>query len=236
MPTIPILPSRLIVTTILNSISFLASTNIADRILSENQIDSKQEEISNTNAENFYINGLKDLAENELHSAVENFSSAIKINPCFAPAYNDRGISRYKLGYKKLALADLTAAININPYRYKYYNNRGFMLARLGDYAGAIADYNSALLLNSNLAQTYFKRGNIYLKMNDLIAAMADFDSAIGINPDFGKAYFNRGITKYKLKNVQEGFEDFQKASELFKQQGKIEDHYDAVSKIKHLW
>jgi len=118
MPTIPILPSRLIVTTILNSMDFLGLTNIADRVLSENQTAFKQEEILNTSAENFYINGLKNLAQTDLDSAVENFSSAIKINPCFAPAYNDRGITRYKLGNKKLALADLTTAININPYRY----------------------------------------------------------------------------------------------------------------------
>jgi len=39
-----------------------------------------------------------------------------------------------------------------------------------------------------------------------------------------------------KLRDVQGGFEDFQKASELFKQQGKIEEHYDAVAKIKQLW
>ena len=204
MPTIPILPSKLIVKTILNSMDFLGLTNIVRTVLSENRVDSKQEAILNISAKNFYLQGLKNLEETDLNSAVKNFSSAIKINPCFAPAYNDRGITRYKLGYKKLALADLTAAININPYRYKYYNNRGFMLARLEDYAGAIADYNSALLLNSNLAQAYFKRGTIYLRMNDLVAAIADFDSAISINPDFGKAYFNRGITKYKLKNVQE--------------------------------
>ncbi len=236
MPTIPLLPSQLVVTTIFNSIESLGFANIVGQVFSGEQAESRQEANLKVSTKKFYTQGLKNLEQQDLHGAIKNFTATININPQFASAYNDRGVARYKLGYKQSAIEDLTTAIELNPYRAKYYSNRGFMLTRLKDYTAAIADYNSALVLNPNLAKTYFKRGTINLKIDDLVAAMANFESAIRINPDFGKAYFNRGITKYKLRDVQGGFEDFQKASELFKQQGKIEEHYDAVAKIKQLW
>ncbi|WP_341734222.1 tetratricopeptide repeat protein [Microcoleus sp. EPA2] len=236
MPTIAILPSRLIVTSIVNSMDFLGLTNLADKLLSDCTSDSRKSEILNAKTKKFYLHGLKNLEDGDLHGAVKNFSCAIEINPDFAPAYNDRGITRYKLGYKLLALEDLTTAIDINPERDKYYNNRGFILSRLEDYPAAIADYSLAVLLNPYASKSYFRRGTIYLKIDDYVAAMADFDSAIRITPDFGKAYFNRGIAKYNLKDIPGGFEDFQKSAELFKAQDKIEDYHEAVAKITELW
>ncbi len=236
MPTIAILPSRLIVTSIINSMDFLGITNLADKLLSDSTSDARQSEILNAKTRKFYIHGLKNLEDADLQSAVKNFSCAIEINPDFAPAYNDRGITRYKLGYKLLALEDLNTAILINPERYKYYNNRGFVLTRLEDYPGAIADYSLAVLLNPYAGKSYFRRGTIYLKINDYGAAIADFDSAICIAPDFGKAYFNRGIAKYKLKDIPGGLEDFQKSAELFNAQDKIEDYQEAIAKITEVW
>ncbi len=236
MPTIPLFPSQLVVTTIFNSIESLGFSNIAGKVFSGEQAESRQEENLKVSTKKVYTQGLKNLEQQDLHGAIKNFTATIKINPQFASAYNDRGVARYKLGYKKSAIEDLTTAIELNPYRAKYHSNRGFMLTRLKDYTAAIADYNSALLLNPNLAQAYFNRGAIRLQMENSLAALADFESAIRLDGDFAKAYFNRGVTRYKLREVQGAFEDFQKAAGLFKQQGRMDYYQDAVSKIRKLW
>ena len=236
MPTIPILPSQLVVTTIFNSIESLGFANIAGQVFSDEQAESRQETHLKASTKKFYTQGLKNLEQQDLHGAIKNFTTTISINPQFASAYSSRGMTLYKLGYKQSAIEDLTTAIEINPYRAKYYSNRGFMLIRLKDYTGAIADYNSALLLNPNLTQAYFNRGAIRLQMENSLAALADFESAIRLDRDFAKAYFNRGVTRYKLREVQGAFEDFQKAAGLFKLQGKIDSYREAVSKIRQLW
>lgn len=235
MTMIPLLPSQSVVTTIFNSIESLGFTNIAGKVLSGEQAEPRQKSILNTSAKKIYLQGLKDLEKNEFYSAIKKFTCVIKINPKFTSAYNDRGIARYKLGYKQSAVEDLTTAIGLNPYKAKYYSNRGFMLTRLENYTGAIADYNSALLLNPNLAQAYFNRGTIRLQMENSLAALADFESAIRLDPDFAKAYFNRGMTRYKLREAQGGFEDFQRAAELFKQQGRMDYYQDAIFQIQQL-
>ncbi|MEG5016233.1 tetratricopeptide repeat protein [Microcoleus sp. B4-C3] len=235
MPTIPLLSTQLVVTTIFNSIESLGFTNIAG-VFSGEQAESRQETNLKVITKKFYIQGLTNLKKQDLHGAIKNFTATINLNPQFASAYNDRGVARYKLGYKQSAIEDLTTAIELNPYRAKYYSNRGFMLTRLKHYTAAIADYNSALLLNPNLAQSYFDRGAIRLQMENSLAALADFESAIRLNNDFAKAYFNRGVIRYKLREVHGAFEDFQKAAGLFKQQGRMDSYQDAVSKISQLW
>jgi tetratricopeptide (TPR) repeat protein len=236
MPTIPLLQTQLVVTTIFHSIESLGFTNIAAKVFPREQAESRQEANLKVSTKKFYTQGLKNLEQQDLHGAIKNFTATININPQFASAYNDRGVARYKLGYKQSALEDLTTAIELNPYRAKYYSNRGFMLSGLKHYTAAIADYNSALLLNPNVAQSYFNRGAISLEMENSLAALADFESAIRLDSDFAKAYFNRGVTRYKLREVQGAFEDFQKAAELFKQQGRMDYYQDAVSKISQLW
>ena len=236
MPTIPLFPSQLAVTTIFNSIESLGFANIGDKVFSGEQAESRQEAISKVSTKKVYTQGLKNLEKQDLHGAIKNFTATIKINPHFASAYNDRGMARYKLGHKQSAVEDLTRAIELNPYQAKYYSNRAFVLTRLKDYTGAIADYNSALLLNPNLAQAYFNRGAIRLHMENSLAALADFESAIRLDHNFAKAYFNRGVTRYKLREVQGAFEDFQKAAGLFKQQGRMDYYQDAVSQIRKLW
>ncbi|MEG3898431.1 MULTISPECIES: tetratricopeptide repeat protein [unclassified Microcoleus] len=236
MPTIPLLPSQLVVTTIFQSIESLGFANIAGKVFSGEQAESRQEANLKVSTKKFYTLGLKNLEKKDWHGAIKNFTAAININPQFASAYNDRGMARYKLGYKQPAVEDLTTAIELNPYRAKYYSNRAFILTRLKDYTAAIADYNSALLLNPNLAQAYFNRGAIRLQMENSLAALADFESAIRLDRDFAKAYFNRGVTRYKLREVQGSFEDLQKAAGLFKHQGKMDYYQDALSKIRKLW
>lgn len=236
MPTIPLLPSQLVVTTIFNSMESLRFPNIVGQVFSGEQAESRQEANLKVSTQKIYTQGLKNLEQQDLHGAIKNFTATINLNPQFAPAYNDRGVARYKLGYKQSALEDLTTAIELNPYRAKYYSNRGFMLTRLKHYTAAIADYNSALLLNPNLAQAYFNRGAIRLQMENSLAALADFESAIRLDRDFAKAYFNRGVIRYKLREVQGAFEDFQKAAGLFKLQGQIDYYREAVSKIRQLW
>ncbi|WP_424409565.1 tetratricopeptide repeat protein [Microcoleus sp.] len=235
MPTIPLPPSQLVVTTILQSIESWRFSNVAGKVFSGEQAQARQQAILKFTTKKFYTQGLKNLERQDLHGAIKNFTAAINLNPQFAPAYNDRGVARYKLGYKQSALEDLTTAIELNPYRAKYYSNRGFVLTRLKDYSAAIADYNSALMLNPNLSQAYFNRGAIRLQMENSLAALADFESAIRLDRDFAKAYFNRGVTRYKLREVQGAFDDFQKAAGLFNQQGRMDYYQEAVSKIRKL-
>ncbi|MFN5595247.1 MAG: tetratricopeptide repeat protein, partial [Aphanizomenon sp.] len=77
-------------------------------------------------------------------AAIDDFTQAIKINPNYDKAYNNRGSVRDDLGDKQGAIDDYTLAIKFNPNLAQAYNNRGVVRKELGDKQGAIDDFQQA--------------------------------------------------------------------------------------------
>jgi tetratricopeptide (TPR) repeat protein len=71
-------------------------------------------------------------------------NQAIKIDPNYVNAYNNRGVARSKLGDKQGAIEDYTQAIKIDPNYVNAYYNRGVARSELGDKQGAIKDFQTA--------------------------------------------------------------------------------------------
>ncbi|WP_258000045.1 tetratricopeptide repeat protein [Fischerella thermalis] len=88
----------------------------------------------------------------------------MRLNPNYAEAYAGRGASRYELGDKQGALADLTQAIKINPKYAEAYIIRGGIRAESGDKNGGFEDLQKAIEL-------FPEHGNdeSYKKMLELI-------------------------------------------------------------------
>ena len=113
----------------------------------------------NQNAED-YFNKAYDYAENEQYQlAIDNYTSALKIDPDYADAYNNRGNVYENLEYYNEAIADYNSALKINPDYADAYYNRGIAYDDLENYTAAIADYTSALRINPDDADAYSNRG-----------------------------------------------------------------------------
>jgi Leu/Phe-tRNA-protein transferase len=57
--------------------------------------------------------------------AIADYTEAIKIDPMYTKAFNNRGNVYYKKGLLDLAIADYTEAIKIDPKHANAFNNRG---------------------------------------------------------------------------------------------------------------
>ena len=62
---------------------------------------------------------------NDLSTAIINFTKAIELDPKYANAYFNRGIAYSSLKKYPEALADYTKAIELDPKYVKAYYNRG---------------------------------------------------------------------------------------------------------------
>jgi tetratricopeptide (TPR) repeat protein len=77
--------------------------------------------------------------------AVKDYDRAIKLNPNYSYAFNNRGWSLYKLGDTEKAVKDITLALRkkaANPYAYR---NMGVIKLDQGDVQGGCTDLNIAL-------------------------------------------------------------------------------------------
>lgn len=77
--------------------------------------------------------------------ALEDYSTAIRLNPNSIPAYNNRGIVFAALVEYEEAIADFDRVLELNPDYVLGYNNRGVIYAAQGEYDLAIADFETAI-------------------------------------------------------------------------------------------
>ena len=159
----------------------------------------------------FYI-GLTSYKEGKHEEAIKHYDQAIDINPQFAEAYNNRGITKDLLGRHEEAIADYDQAIRINPQFAEAYYNRGTTKDLLGRHEEAIADYDQAIRINSQYAEAYYNRGNAKGELGKHEEAIADYDEAIHINPQFAQAYCNKGNVKLALGQHDDAIADYDQA------------------------
>ncbi|MCH9705692.1 MAG: tetratricopeptide repeat protein [Proteobacteria bacterium] len=165
-------------------------------------------------------------------NAIKSYDEAIKINPQFTEAYNNRGNAKFSLGDTTGALLDYDKAIEINPQLAKPYNNRGNAKINSGDTTAALLDYDKAIRINPQNAEAYNNRGIAKINSGDTTGALLDYDKAIEINPQYADAYYNRGNAKINSGDTTATLLDYDKAIEINPQ--FAEAYYNrGIAKIK---
>lgn len=178
---------------------------------------------------------------NQPEKAILNYEQAIKLNPNNAEAYVNLGNLYLRSKNYQQAINNYDTAIRINPNQAKVYNNRGLVHAELKNYQAAIADYDQALLLDSSLAMTFSNRGDAYFHLGNYQEAIIDYLQAVSLdskyigNPYLADSYFKRGVTRYENGDRIGALEDLRQAAHLFRQQGRSEDHRNAIRKIEEI-
>ena len=159
--------------------------------------------------------GYEKIMSKDYTNAIIDFTIAIKSNPNYADAYNNRGWAYYDLGDYNAAISDYTTAIKLDPGNEYAYNNRGLVYSVLGEYKSAIADHTTAIKLYPGDADAYNKRGIAYYDLGDYNAAISDYTTAIKLDSDHMWAYNNLAWAKYKQKRYAEALIDVNKAVQL---------------------
>ena len=164
------------------------------------------------NADNFLIQGKDKYDKGDFKGAITDYSEAIRLNPNYANAYNNRGLARAELGDKQKAIGDYNEAIRLNPNLVLAYYNRGSARAELGDKQGAIGDYDQALRIDPKYANAYNNRGLARAELGDKQKAIDDYNQALRIDPNLALGYYNRGGIRYQLGDKQGAIDDYNKA------------------------
>jgi tetratricopeptide (TPR) repeat protein len=114
--------------------------------------------------------------------ALNDDTSAIRIDPTVPEFFDNRGLHLYENGDYKLAIADFDEAIKIKP-QASFLTNRGDAYQALKDYDRAITDYAAALKLDAKFQRAYNNRGAAWRKKGDRTRALQDYAEAIRLDP-----------------------------------------------------
>ncbi len=105
------------------------------------------------NAQEHLQKGNSYLEQQQWQEAINEYNSAIKIDPNLAEAYCNRASAYGSLGKLTLAKADLDKAIELNPKMAKAYDNRGKIYLVSSKYEEAITDFSTAIDFDPTLAR-----------------------------------------------------------------------------------
>jgi hypothetical protein len=121
-----------------------------------------------------------------LEEAIEDFGTAIALDPSYAAAYNNRGMVFGKTGQFDRAIEDFKTAVFLDPTYSKAHNNLGIVYAKVGLFDKAFEQFNKAILLDQGQSAAYYNRGLLYLKSGQPDAAAADFRKSCELGNDDG--------------------------------------------------
>ena len=178
----------------------------------------------------FYI-GLTSYKKGKYEEAVKHYDEAIRLNPQYAGAYNNRGNAKSAFGRHEEAIADYDEAIRLSPQHAPSYNNRGIAKSALGRHEESIADYNEAIRLNPQDANAYCNRGKAKSVLGRHEETITDCNEAIRFNPQYADAYNDRGNAKHVLGRHEEAIADYNEAIRLNPQDT---DAYNNRGNAKH--
>jgi tetratricopeptide (TPR) repeat protein len=151
----------------------------------------------------------------DLDEQLRLFSEAIRLQPDFAEALNNRGAVKATQGDLTGALEDFNESIRLLPDEATAFSNRGNVRKRQGDLKAAIKDYNKAIRIDPEYAAAFSNRGNAFNSMGDLKRAIKDYTKAVRLDPDYAAAFYNRGVVHQTEGNHDGAIKDYSEAIRL---------------------
>jgi tetratricopeptide (TPR) repeat protein len=149
--------------------------------------------------------------------ALVDYDTALRIQPGFAGALDNRAWIYMTRGEYDAALQDLNKAIDLLPPTSagiaRYY--RGFAFLRLNNYPQALADLNEAQRLQPNNADIYLARGDVEQAQENYDAALRDFDEFSKRAPKDARGPISRGSVLDAMGRSQEALSAFEGAVAL---------------------
>ena len=152
--------------------------------------------------------GIKHLEEQDFDRAIENFTRALRLNPAYSEAYNNRGIAFQNKGEPEKALTDFKRAIELDPNFFYAFINRGKLYSDAAEYELAVRDYTRAIEINPENPVAFYNRGNALTNLKRYFEAIEDYTRALELNPAYELAYNNRSFAYAEIGELEKSKND----------------------------
>ena len=172
----------------------------------------------------FYLRGISYSSMGKNAEAMDDFSTAIKINPKMGTAWYERGKLLWTIGKKDEGCIDLGMAGSLNDSSARELFDERFcwkeavsaaneasIKIKLNEFQNALDEIQKSIKLCPDSARYFGLRGRAYLGLGNYDLAMFDFDKAISLSQTSIDAWYGRGVAYYMKNKWQESFDDMSK-------------------------
>lgn len=139
--------------------------------------------------------------------AIEEYRTAIELDPNYEKAYNNLGVALTSKGLYKEATEHLQIAIDINPNFAAAYNNLGVAYRSRGLFEESIEHFKTALRLKPAYPEVLTNLAVSYIKQSRMQEALHSLEEAIRLDAKQADAYSNLSTVYRKLGRYDEAIE-----------------------------
>lgn len=176
----------------------------------------------------YYLRGCSYSVTGKNDNALNDFNTAVKINPKMGAAFYERGKLLWITGKKDAGCIDIGMAASLKDslagemFDEKFCwkeavaaSKEASSRIKMSEFQNALDEIEKAIKLCPDSARYFGIRGRAYLGLGKYDQAMFDFDKAISLGKNSIDAWYGRGVAYYTKNKWQESFDDLSKAIAL---------------------
>jgi protein O-GlcNAc transferase len=194
--------------------------SVAEKVAPESDVATAQggdsiAPLATSESEALKNQGNAHLGNGQLDDAAECFRQAIALNPLYAEAHYNLGITLKELGQFNEAMGYYRRALEIKPDYAEAHYKLGNALNDLGQFNEAVASYRRALEIKPDYTYAHTNLGNALKELGQFNEAVASYRRALEIQPDFAEVHYNLGIALKELGQFNGAVASYRRALEL---------------------
>lgn len=147
-------------------------------------------------SEAIYYSNLGNILE-DLHrhnEAQTNYLHAIALQPQYADAHYNLGLSYYRQGHLQSSIDCFRSALTCNQKLPAAWNNLGVALMELKNYPAAELSLKMAIQLSPDYTEALLNLGNLLQKTGKHAEARIHVEKALRLKPDYAEAWNTLGV------------------------------------------
>ncbi len=165
--------------------------------------------INPNNGTTFYNAGVTEQALGDLDKAVDDYRTAVRLLPSFAPGRAALGVL-LKAKDPDAALAEFSRALELDG-QSTALSSRASLYLSLGQFEAAIRDFDTLIAHDRANSLAYLNRGVAHEQQGNLQSALEDYGRSIELAPT-ASAHFDRANLYVQLDRPEQALADFNAA------------------------
>jgi tetratricopeptide (TPR) repeat protein len=148
----------------------------------------------------------------EIDKAISSYNIALTINPNYAEAQNNLGITLHKKGDIDEAVIIYKNALLVKPNYAEAQNNLGNAFKDLGKLDLAIELYVKAIVIKPDFPEAFDNLVFVLKEFDQLEVAIKSYHNVITANPKLSEAHYNLGLVLQMSNEHEEAIKCYEKA------------------------
>lgn len=157
-----------------------------------------------TRRDRFFLQGNEALSLKDYQKAIHYFDNAVRIDPDFSLAFNNRGVAKMNDDRAAEAILDYNEAININPRYFEAIGNRAYAYEQVNRFAPSLNDWKALIEVFPDSAFLHQSKAIVLTKSRAYGEAALAFEEVLRLEPQNDEAMVNMGTLRHYQKQDEE--------------------------------